>query len=147
MNKKITITLIIIVLFIIGTLGISFLTNNVYNTDFKVLDDLSNLNNEKNSILENENNKFYNYEINNEKYIVFKIVKFTYNSSIDIKSVKLTNVNYSGEILNIELKVNVKEGKPDSLRDWPLQDKKYIIMKVKNNIEKLYVDGFEYNKI
>jgi len=147
MNKKVAITLIVIVLIIIGVIGIYFLTNNKFNADFKVLDDLSNLKNDKSTILENENNKFYNYEVDNEKYIIFKIRKITYKSSIDIKSVKLTNSEYSGETLNIELKIDVEEGKSDPLRDWPLVDEKYIVMRVKNNIEKLNVNGYEYEKV
>lgn len=49
--------------------------------------------------------------------------------------------------MNVELKIDVKEGEIDPLRDWPLIDEKYIVMKVKNNIEKLYVNGYEYEKI
>ena len=101
--------LIVISLIIIGSIGIHFFTNNKSNTDFNVLDDLSNLKNEKSTILKSENNKFYDYESNNEQYIVFKIRESTYKSSIDIKSVKLTNCNYNGKILNVELKIDVKE--------------------------------------
>ena len=147
MNRKVIIMLIVISLIIIGSIGIHFFSNNKSNTDFNVLDDLSNLKNEKSTILKSENNKFYDYESNNEQYIVFKIRESTYKSSIDIKSVKLTNCNYNGKILNVELKIDVKEGEIDPLRDWPLIDEKYIVMKVKNNIEKLYVNGYEYEKI
>ena len=146
MNKKVIMILIVIAI-IIGTIGIYFLITNKSNVDFKVLDDLSYLKNDKSTILENENNKFYNYESDNEKYIVFKIRESTYKSSIDIKSVKLVNSNYTGEILNIELKINVEEGETDPLRDWPLYDVKYIVMKVENNIERLYVNGYEYDKV
>lgn len=146
MNKKVIMILIVIAI-IIGTIGIYFLITNKANVDFKVLDDLSYLKNDKSTILENENNKFYNYESDNEKYIVFKIRESTYRSSIDIKSVKLVNSNYSGDILNIELKINVEEGDTDPLRDWPLYDVKYIVMKVENNIERLYVNGYEYDKV
>lgn len=145
-NKKVIMILIVIAI-IIGTIGIYFLITNKSNVDFKVLDDLSYLKNDKSTILEDENNKFYNYESDNEKYIVFKIRESTYKSSIDIKSVKLVDSNYTGEILNIELKINVEEGETDPLRDWPLYDVKYIVMKVKNNIERLYVNGYEYDKV
>ena len=139
--------ILIVIAIIIGTIGIYFLITNKSNVDFKVLDDLSYLKNDKSTILEDENNKFYNYESDNEKYIVFKIRESTYKSSIDIKSVKLVDSNYTGEILNIELKINVEEGETDPLRDWPLYDVKYIVMKVKNNIERLYVNGYEYDKV
>ena len=49
--------------------------------------------------------------------------------------------------MNIELKINVEEGKIDPLRDWPLYDVKYIVMKVEKNIERLYVNGYEYDKV
>ncbi len=145
MDKKILIGLIIITLIIIGVIGIYFLTNNKSNLDFKVLDNLADLKNDKNTILQNENNKFYEYE--NEKYIVFKIRESTYTSSIDIKSVKLTNINYNDDTLNIELKIDIVEGEADPLRDWPLVDEKYIVLKVNNKVEKLYINGYEYTKI
>ena len=146
MNKKVIIISIGIAI-IIGTIGIYFFITNKSNIDFKVLNDLSYLKNDKSTILENENNKFYNYESDNEKYIVFKIKESTYKSSIDIKSIKLINSTYNGETLNIELKINVEEGKIDPLRDWPLYDEKYIVMKVEKNIERLYVNGYEYDKV
>lgn len=51
MNRKVIIMLIVISLIIIGSIGIHFFTNNKSNTDFNVLDDLSNLKNEKSTIL------------------------------------------------------------------------------------------------
>lgn len=59
---------------------------------------------------------------------------------MDIKSVKLININYNDDTLNIKLRIDIVEGEADPLRDWPLVDVKYIVLKVNNKVEKLYVN-------
>ena len=49
--------------------------------------------------------------------------------------------------MNLELKIDFKKWEQDSLRDWLSVDKRYIVMRIKNNIEKLYINRYEYEKI
>ena len=147
MNKKNIFNLICVIVLILVVIGIYFVIMNKTNNDFSVLDNLSSIENDKNDIIKNENGKFYTYENESGIYIVFKVWKTTYTTSIDIRNINLRNTSYKGQTLEIELDVNVEEGEEDSLRDWPLTDQKYVIMKVNKDIEKLYVNGIEYEKV
>lgn len=147
MNKKVIGILICVILIFIGVV-IYLEKNKIENSDFVILDNVPNIDEEKDSVLEKYNCRFYSYRKDNKDYIVFKIWERTYTAdSIKIESIELENINYNNKILNIELNISVKEGKADPLRDWPLTDKKYIIMEVDNEIEELYVNGQEYEDI
>ena len=147
MNKKVIGILICVILIFIGVV-IYLEKNKIENSDFVILDNVPNIDEEKDSVLEKYNYRFYSYQKGDDDYIVFKIWEQTYTTdSIKIESIELEDVNYSNKILSVELNISFKEGKVDPLRDWPLTDEKYIIMKVDNKIEELYVNGREYEDI
>ena len=149
MNKKNIVKLIcIVVILILVVIGIYFVVNNQSSdNDFRVLDNLSDIQNDKNEMIKNEDGKFYTYENEGKNYIVFKVTEITYTTSIDIKRIQLKNTSYSGKKLKIKLDIDVEEGEEDPLRDWPLTTRKYVVMSVTKDVEKLYVNDIEYEKI
>ncbi len=148
-NKKNIVRLIyVVVILILAVIGIYLVINNKSsNNDFRVLDNLSDIQNDKNGIIENDSCKFYTYENEGKNYIVFKVTERTYTTSIDIKRIQLKNTSYNGEELKIKLDIDVEEGEEDPLRDWPLTTRKYVVMRVTKDVEKLYVNDIEYEKV
>lgn len=147
MSKKIICICLCIVLILLMIYLVNLRNDKNSNDNLIISNNVPNINDEKDSILNKENCRFYSYQKNDQNYIVFKIWESTYTNSIKIESIELKNTNYNNKTLNVELNVKIKEGTTDPLRDWPLIDEKYIIMKVDNEIEKLYINGQEYKYI
>lgn len=146
MNNQLIKAFLVSALIIAVCVGIYYIKRNpnLFNNEFRVVDDIIDV---KSTALKSEDNKFYMYTEGNQKYLVFKVKKFTYTDSIKINSIELKRAKYDGMALNLTLNIDVEEGESDPLRDWPLTDEKYVIMKIDQYINDLYVNGTQYSEL
>ena len=142
LNKKI----VIILLVVVGLLAVLLTMNTAVECEYNGEMDLSYV---KQTI---DNNEFYLFEDDNQKYILYK-EEVTTNSpnDIKIKSINIIKNNYNLEN-ELILQVNVTEDityvkEPEGIStDGISSDSRFIIMKVKENCSGLIVNGTKYNK-
>lgn len=142
-KKRIFILLIVLVLITLGIIILINLMNDTISeyTGNKKLDFI------KNSIKANE---FFEFEENNQKYILFKIIRGVYApDSIKIKSARITNKKYYDDALYLRMnvKTSIKKGyvPNDVFIDGYSEDSRTFIIKVKPNFNILFVNDIQYS--